>query len=185
MQAPSGQTTGPALRTALGDGTLAGQWVLDPHRSSVRLKTRSLGLIPVSGVFRDVSGHGTVSAEGEVSGTLKILAASVDSGVGKRDVHLRSAEIFDSAGNPHIIFAVDGIRFSGPGNGVTVTGSLTVRDRTRPLSFDAAATVRADGDVELDAQARIDRTDFGVGWRGDALASKINILIIHATFTRP
>jgi polyisoprenoid-binding protein YceI len=185
MQAPSGQTTGTALRTLLGDGTLAGQWILDPRRSSVRLKTKSLGLIPIGGVFRDVSGHGTVAADGEISGTLKVLAASVDTKVGKRDTHLRSAEIFDCAGHPYITFAVDGIRPSGSGRSVAVTGSLTVRGRTRPLSFEAAASVSADGDIQLDAEARIDRSDFGVGWKGDGLASKINTLTVQATFTRP
>ena len=50
MQAPPGQPTGPALRALLADGTLAGDWVLDARRSSVRLKSRSVwGLAPVNG----------------------------------------------------------------------------------------------------------------------------------------
>jgi hypothetical protein len=34
MQAPSGQMTAPALQALLKDGALAGEWVLDPRKSS-------------------------------------------------------------------------------------------------------------------------------------------------------
>jgi polyisoprenoid-binding protein YceI len=43
-----------------------------------------------------------------------------------------------------------------------VTGALTVRDRTRPLSFAAAASVEGDGEIRLDAEVRINRADFGL-----------------------
>jgi hypothetical protein len=42
MQAPSGQTTTPALQALLKDGALAGERVLDPRKSSIRLKSRSM-----------------------------------------------------------------------------------------------------------------------------------------------
>src|SRR5262245_53224459 len=128
------ETIMQALQTLVQDGTLAGEWVLDPGRSSVRLKTRAFGL-PVKGLLSEVGGYGTVSADGEVSGTIAVAVASIDTGNSKRDTHLRSAEIFDSGDHPHITFTVDGIRPSG--QGVAVTGTLTVRDRTLPLSFDA------------------------------------------------
>jgi polyisoprenoid-binding protein YceI len=143
MQAPSGQMTGPALRALLEDGALAGEWVLDPRRSSIRLKSKVMGLVRVNGVFREVSGHGTVSADGEVSGALTVAAASIDTGNTRRDTHLRSADIFDSGSHPHITFTAGGIRPSG--QGAAVTGALTVRGRTRPLSFDAVASVPGNG----------------------------------------
>jgi polyisoprenoid-binding protein YceI len=129
MQAPSGQMTGPALRALLEDGALAGEWVLDPRRSSIRLKSKVMGLVRVNGVFREVSGHGTVSADGEVSGALTVAAATIDTGNTRHDTHLRSADIFDSGSHPHITFTAGGIRPSG--QGAAVTGALTVRGRTR------------------------------------------------------
>jgi len=67
MRTSSGQMTAPALQTLLRDGALAGEWVLDPRRSSVRLKNRSMaGLARVNGVFRQISGSGTISADGGV-----------------------------------------------------------------------------------------------------------------------
>src|SRR6516162_9536073 len=159
MQALSEQSTAPEVRALLADGALAGEWVLDPHKSSIRLKSKSMGLIPVNGVFRKISGNGTVSPYGKVSGTVTVAAASIDTKNTKRDTHLRSADFFDSDNHPDIIFAVHDIRPSG--QGAAVTGALTVRDRTRPLSFDAAASVRGDGEVWLDAEVHINRADFG------------------------
>ena len=42
MQAPSGQMTAPALQALLTDGALAGEWILDPSRSRIRLKSRNM-----------------------------------------------------------------------------------------------------------------------------------------------
>jgi polyisoprenoid-binding protein YceI len=180
MQAPSGQTTAAVMLT---DGDLVGEWVLDPRKSSIRLKTRSMwGLAPVKGVFREVSGNGTVSSDGQVSGTVTVAAASIDTKNARRDTHLRSADFFDVANNPDITFAADLIRPSG--QGVAVAGALTVRGRTRPLSFDAAASVQGDGGIWLDAEIRINRADFGLTWNPMGLVGVNNTLAIHAVFTR-
>ena len=183
MQATPGQMTATALQALLKDGTLAGEWVLDQRQTSVRLKSKSMaGLVPVKGIFREVSGMATISADGEVSGTLTVAAASIDTKNTRRDNHLRTADFFDSANYPDIAFSADGIRPSG--TGVAITGALTVRDRTRPLSFDAAASVQGDGAIWLDAEVHINRADFGVTWNQLGLVSMNNTLAIHAVFTR-
>jgi polyisoprenoid-binding protein YceI len=48
----------------------------------------------------------------------------------------------------------------------------------------AAASVRDDGDVTLDADVRINRADFGLTWNAMGMASMNNALTIRATFTR-
>jgi polyisoprenoid-binding protein YceI len=183
MQAPSGHTTTPPVSALLAGGALAGQWVLDPGQSSIQLRSRVLGgLIRVTGVFREVSGSATVSSAGQVSGTLTVAAASIDTKNTKRDTHLRSADFFDTGNTPDIIFTATGIRPSG--QGAEVTGTLTVRDRTQPLSFPAGAAVQGDGDVWLDAVVPIDRTDFGLTWNFLGMVAKDSTLTIHAVFTR-
>jgi polyisoprenoid-binding protein YceI len=184
MRATTGQTTAPALRALLTDGTLAGEWVLDSHKSSVLLKSRNLwGLIAVNGDFREVSGYGTVSADGQVGGTLVVAAESIGTGNARRDRHLRSADFFNADHHPDIIFTADGIRPSG--HGVAVTGALTVRGRTRAMSFDAAAAVRGDGEICLGAEVRVNRADFGLTWNLMGMAAMGNTVIIRAVFTRP
>ncbi len=183
MQASSGQTTAPPLQTLLTDGALTGEWVLDPRESSFRLKSRAMwGLVPVTGAFREISGNGTIRSDGAVSGTVTVATASIDTKNTRRDTHLRSADFFDSDNNPDITFTADGIRPSGAG--VTVTGTLTVRGCTRPLSFDAAASVQGDGEVWLDAEVRINRADFGITWDLLGAVGLHNTLTIHVVFTR-
>ena len=182
MQALSGQPTAPEVRALLADGALAGEWALEPRESSIRLKSKVMGLIPVNGVFREVSGNGAVSPDGEVSGTVTVAAASIDTKNTRRDAQLRSADFFDSGNHPDITFTTDAIRPSD--QSVTVTGALTVRGRTRPVSFDAAASIQGDGEICLDTEVRINRADFGLTWNLMGLVSMDNALTIHAVFTR-
>jgi polyisoprenoid-binding protein YceI len=95
---------------------------------------------------------------------------------------VRSADFFDSGNYPDITFTAEAIRPSS--QGVAVTGALTVRGRTRPLSFDAAASVRGDGEVGLDAEVIINRADFGLTWNLMGTVSMNSTLTIHATFSR-
>jgi polyisoprenoid-binding protein YceI len=171
------------VQPLLRNGTLAGEWVLDPTRSSVRLRNRSLaGLIRVKGVFREVSGTGSITPRGSVSGVLVVAAASIDTRNTRRDTHLRSADFFDADRAPDITFAVTDVLASG--QGVAVTGSLTVRGRTRSLTFDAAVSLPADGEIWLDAAARVDQADFGMTWTAKGVISGNNTITVHAVFTR-
>ena len=182
MQAPSGQVTVPVVRALLQEGALAGTWALDPGRSGIRLKSKVMGLISVNGVFREVSGNGTISADGQASGTLTIAAASIDTKNTRRDTHLRSADFFDSGNHPDVTFTAD--RFRPSGQDVTVSGVLTVHGRARPLSFGAAATFHGDGEIWLDAEVRINRADFGLTWNALGMVPLNSTLTVHAVFTR-
>ncbi|HTZ22388.1 MAG TPA: YceI family protein [Streptosporangiaceae bacterium] len=177
------QTTAPSLQDLLDDAALAGEWILDPSRSSVSLSNRSMGgLARVRGVFRQVSGNGTVSHDGLVSGTFAVATASIGTGNARRDKHLRSADFFDSDNHPDITFTVEGIRPSR--RGVTVTGTLSVRGRGRPLAFDATAAVQPSGEMWLDAEILINRADFGLTWNLLGLVSMDNAITVHGVFTK-
>ena len=181
--APSGSSAAPALDESLRDGRLAGDWTLDPSRSEVRLRSKSMwGLAPVKGVFGQVSGSGTISPAGDVNGTITVAAGSVDTKNKKRDEHLRSADFFDSGNHAHITFRVD--RISPSSRGVTVVGALTVRDRTRPLSFDATLSTPGTDEVRLDAEVQVDRSDYGLTWSPMRMASMRNTITLHLVFTR-
>ena len=67
--------------------------------------------------------------------------------------------------------------------GVRVTGSLTVRGRTRPLSFDATVSAAA-GEIQLDAEVPVNRADFGLTYSPLRMASLDNTITVHAVFTR-
>ena len=176
------QLTTSALQALVQDGTLAGSWALDPSRSQVELETRhTWGLRPIHGVFGQVTGDGTVTADGQVTGTLTVAAGSIDTKSKMRDKDLRSAKLFDVASHPDITYTVDGMQPTG--GGVRVTGSLTVRGHTRPLSFDAKVSAAA-GEVRLDAEVPVNRADFGLTYSPMRMASLNNTITVHAVFTR-
>jgi polyisoprenoid-binding protein YceI len=182
MAAPA-QATGSAVQALLADAALAGNWTLDPSRSTVGLRSRSMwGLAPVKGVFRTISGKGAVSPDGQVSGIITVAAGSIDTKNSKRDTHLRSADFFNSAINPDIIFTVDQIQPSA--HGVTVSGTLTVRGRTRPLSLEATVSTPGADEVWLDAAVQVNRADFGLTWNQMGMASMTNTITVHAVFTK-
>lgn len=192
MPASSGQLAPPALQGLLTSGNLAGAWVLDPSASSVRLKSKVMGLIPVNGRFGQITGGGTVGPDGRVRGTLVIAAASLDTGNKRRDTHLRSADFFDSDHHHDITFTADGIRLREPG--AVLAGTLTVRGQTRPLSLPAAVASHGDanangsgsgsGEIRLDARVRINRADFGMTWNALGLTSMSATVTVHAVFIR-
>jgi polyisoprenoid-binding protein YceI len=136
------------------------------------------GLVPVKGGFSEISGSGTVSPTGEVTGSLTVAAASIDTKLGKRDAHLRSADFFDVERYPGIEFTVQGVA------GATVTGSLTVHGQTKPLSFAAEVSVPNDDGVQVDAQVRVNRGDFGMTWNRLGMTSMHSTITVHAVFTR-
>lgn len=183
MSTPTGEAT-PKLAAQLAAGAFAGTWTLDPARSTVGLRSRSLwGLLPVKGVFREVEGAGTVTADGQVNGQLAVQTASVDTKIRKRDEHLRSGDFFASDTYPAIVFTLVQIE---PGDGgVTVSGALAVRDQSRPLTFPATVTRGGDNEIRFDATLRVDRGEFGLTFNMmKNMASMHSMIAVHAVFTR-
>jgi len=181
--APSGQTTGTAVQELLRDPASAGTWSLDAARSTVGLRSKSVwGLVSVKGTFQQVSGSATISGAGEVSGTITVAAASVDTKNKKRDTHLRSADFFESEKYPDITVQVN--RITPDGDGVSVAGTLTVRDQTRPVSFPATVSAASGSEVQLDAELQVDRSDYGLTWNQLGMSSTHNTLTVHAVFTK-
>jgi polyisoprenoid-binding protein YceI len=51
------------------------------------------------------------------------------------------------------------------------------------VSFDATVT-SVDGEVWLDGEIPVNRTDFGLTWNWLGIASMDNTIVVHAVFTR-
>lgn len=108
---------------------------------------------------------GSIGVEGAVNGTVAIDAASFDSGIGKRDEHIR--EILQTGKYPTIEFAVTLVEPVTPGDvasyagSKTVRGNLTVRGVTKEVSI--PVTVKAEGEsFIIDGAVEVKYTDFGI-----------------------
>ena len=167
----------------LADGKLAGSWTLDGTKSSVGLRTKSVwGLVKVKGVFGQVTGEAAISAAGEATGTIRVAAASIDTGMKKRDDHLRSADFFDAAKYPDITFTATSVALSG--ESATISGTLTVRDQTRPVTVNGTVSAHGPDEISLDAELPVNRGEYGMSFNQLGMMSLDNIIAIHAVFAK-
>lgn len=106
---------------------------------------------------------------------VEIDAASISTGIAKRDEHLRSKDFFDVAHFPKIIF--DGKKVTRNGTRVTVLGTLEMHGVKKPLSitFDSTTAVNGAGYSETVYKASIplSNKDFGLG--AQSVAAKISL----------
>jgi polyisoprenoid-binding protein YceI len=121
---------------------------------------------------------------------VSIDARGIDSRDPKRDEHLRSADFLDVANHPTVTFRSTRVEApAGPGGDLRVTGDLTIRDVTRPVTLEVEALPPAIQDPwgnrrrGVSARARISRKDWGLKWNlaieagGVAVADEVAIEI--------
>jgi polyisoprenoid-binding protein YceI len=146
----------------LSNPTSVGVWNVDPQLSKIGFKSKSFwGLAPVKGHFAEFSGDGQITDTQTVFGRIDIKAASLETGISKRDNHLRSADFFDVAKFPDISVVITNAEAIN-GDIVDLLAQLTIKGTTAPLPLRTKVEVLDDGAVRLSAQATIDRKDFGV-----------------------
>lgn len=153
--------------SALTDLT-PGIWTIDPSHTSLGFVARHLVVAKVRGRFGAVTGVITVAEDALASSvTAQIDMASVDTGDTARDEHLRSADFFDVENHPSMTFTSTSV--SGQGADYVVTGDLTIKGVTRPvtldLEFDGVSGDPWGGTrAGFTATAEIDRRDWGLEW---------------------
>ncbi|WP_329456957.1 YceI family protein [Streptomyces sp. NBC_01497] len=183
-----------AVRELLADGSGAGAWALDPASSSVRITAKSIwGLVTADGTFSDVSGEGTLTADGGISGRLTIGAASIDTANAKRDTHLRSADFFDVEKHPRIVVSVSGTGGDLTGDGVALSAEITVKGATRVVPVTAAVAPEpgtgsgADSGVDavrLSVKTVVEHREFGIVWSPMGMLKPLTAVTIEAVFRR-
>ena len=134
-----------------------GTWSIDPARSHVAFRVKQLGAGAVDGAFEEF--EGTVDLAGDaVHGTVSV--ASLDTGNGRRDAHLRSSAFLDAERHPTIAFRSSTIRRVGRGT-LEIAGELTIRGVARTVTLTADVEPTSDG-VMLTVSGRLNRRDYGV-----------------------
>ncbi len=161
------------------------EWKIDPAHTAIVFSVGHLGFSDVTGVFRafdaDVSFDPANIEATEVSFTID--AASIDTLWPARDEHLRNADFLDVENHPEITFVSTGIESTGPETAV-LTGEVTIRDVTRPVSFETVLNkidanpfdpnVRVAGFTLI---GEIDRTEFGIDFGAPAIGAVMPVTI--------
>jgi polyisoprenoid-binding protein YceI len=145
-------------------------WKLDNAHTQINFSAKHMMVTTVRGTFHDV--EGTVELDEtdptRSHGEFRVKTASVDTNFAARDAHLRSPDFFDAERYPDITFVSTDIRQTDDDEFV-VTGDLTIRDVTHPISFDVELDgivpgMRGGRHAGLSAKARIVRGDWGLDW---------------------
>lgn len=112
-------------------------WKFDKAHSQVQFKVTHLVISEVTGSFKDFDG--TVKTVGEDFATTEIeftiQTKSINTGVEKRDNHLRSDDFFNAEKFPQIVFKSKSMRKVGD-NKYKLVGDLTIRDVTKQVELD-------------------------------------------------
>jgi polyisoprenoid-binding protein YceI len=142
-------------------------WQVDSAHTDVEFAVRHLMISTVKGRFGSITGRVAFDPDdpGSLALDVTIPVATVDTRVEQRDQHLRSADFFDADRFPEMHFV--GRRVDGDiASNFRLTGDLTIRDVTRPITLEVTAEGRTRdpwGNERLGfrASGQLDRGDFG------------------------
>lgn len=145
-------------------------WTIDPAHSEVTFSVKHLMFSKVRGRLGAISGEIELDVDDPTSarGTVTVDLAGIDTGMGPRDEHLRSADFFDVKTYPVATFAITSIAHRS-GHMYEIAGDLTIRGLTRPLVLDASflgvfASMQGARRVGVSATTTILRKDWDLGW---------------------
>jgi polyisoprenoid-binding protein YceI len=148
---------------------ISGDYTIDPTHTRLGFSTRHAMVTTVRGQFTDFAGTAHIDAANPANSSvsLTIQTASIDTGVADRDAHLRSADFFNADENKEITFS--STKVERDGDDWAVTGDLTIKGETKPVTIDFEYTGSARDPfgnlrVGFEGGTSINRKDWGLTW---------------------
>ena len=143
------------------------QWAIDTAHSQIQFAVKHMGISTVRGTLPTFSGTITEDS-GNVSGVeVDIDMASLNTGMGQRDEHLRGGDFFDTTTYPKATFSLT--NFDRKGDDVVAVGALTLRGVTHPVTLTGELAGPAKdpwGNPKVSAtlETKISRKEWGLVW---------------------
>jgi polyisoprenoid-binding protein YceI len=165
-------------------------YVIDSIHSFPHFKINHLGMTTIQGRFEGMKGE-VVYDEAAKTGSLevKIPTATVSTGDAKRadgararDEHLRSADFFNTAEFPEMVYKSTKLNFKGDVL-ESIDGNLTLLGVTRPLKLNVGAFKCAPHPFNkkpmcgAEAEGAIKRTDFGMKYGVPGISDEVKLVI--------
>ncbi len=146
------------------------KWTVDQSHSSVGFEVKHMMVSKVKGTFdaytaeveaADLADLTTATIE------FKFDVTSINTRSEDRDNHLKGEDFFDAEKFPTINFTSTSI--TRDGDDYKVTGDLTIKDVTKPVTFDVEYGGKGKNPWGVDvygfeAEAKINREEFGLTW---------------------
>lgn len=165
------------------DPITEGRWRLDPSSSRAEFQVPHFwGLVTIKGHFERLDGCMELIDGQHRRMTLTIDAASVHTGLGKRDKHLRSADFFDTDEHPTVHFGSTSVG-AVVDNRVRVVGELEAAGARLAMTLEP--NIRQTGDqLTIDVTTTIDQRQLGMTWSPLGMTRSPVTLSVHASLRR-
>ncbi|HEX8924172.1 MAG TPA: YceI family protein [Terriglobales bacterium] len=160
----------------------ADTYTIDPNHSAANFTVKHMAISNVHGRFTDVSGTIVFDpndpTKSSVNATIKASSITTDNSM--RDKHLNSADFFDTAKYPEIVFHSTSVRKTGEGQYVAV-GNLTIKDVTKqvevPFTLTQGKNMKGVPELGVEAHLPLDRTEYHVSYdpNGMVVSKNVNI----------
>jgi polyisoprenoid-binding protein YceI len=143
---------------------LTGDYVLDAANTKIGFTVGQAMIGKAHGRFDDFAGSVHLAGDDLTNSdvTLTIRAASVTTNNTRRDQHVRT-KFLDAANHPTITATLSTVE-QLTATRFKVSGGLTMRGVTKPVTMDVALATPTPGRITVTGQATIDRTDWNVAW---------------------
>lgn len=166
----------------------ADELVIDNSHSEVGFSIKHMMISNVKGEFESFDAEIDYDVQkmqfNELEATVE--ANSVNTGIEKRDNHLRSSDFFDAVKYPEITFAMT--KYQADGDEGVMTGYLTIRGITKEVKLNVTVngTIKDPSGntlIGFTLEGKIKRKDFGLKWNklleagGFAVGDKVKIVI--------
>lgn len=145
-------------------------WKLDTAHTQVQFAVRHLMISKVRGEFQKVNGTIDLDETNPSAASLdvQIETASVNTRDAQRDGHLRSPDFFNADVYPLMTFKSSAVNVTGA-NTARLTGDLTIRDITKPVTLDVEFLGKVKNPWGLTsagftARTTINREDWNLTW---------------------
>jgi len=178
--APAADTAPAATAVQIASGT----YKIDPSHTDVLAQWSHFGFSNPTAHFGQAEGTLVYDAADVSKSTVQVTLplAGLNSFTAKFDEHLKSADFFDAAKFPAATFKSTKVESAGT-NKLTVTGDLTIKDITKPVTLDV--TINGGGEHPMakvpaagfDATTTLKRSDFGVGAYAPNVSDEVKIRI--------
>lgn len=154
---------------AAGPAAAADRYIFDHAHTFIGFEVRHLTVSKVRGEFREFSGEILLDEDditrSSVSAVIK--AASLTTGIDRRDAHLKSSDFLSAEEFPDISF--QSTRVEKTSDGYLAIGDLTIRGVTKEIAlpFTLAGPItdpQKHKRIGLEASTTIDRNEYGVSW---------------------
>lgn len=133
------------------------------EQSQVKFKIQNFGFDVIGG-FTDLQGTIHFDPQNALKDSFDVFvdANTINTGNSLRDSHLKDAEYFDVKNYPRIHFVSTGVKPTTKKGIYLLTGILTIKARSKNISFPFVATA-SDNSVAFKGAFKINRKDFEVG----------------------